>query len=204
MVSYASILPNGRIVGGGTMEGEKIARYLADNLILLRRKRGLSQDQLARLAEIPRSTLTHMESGSGNPSLQNLIKLSAALQISIEEILARPRNECEMFEEGDLPIQRRSQGRALVYKLLPETIRGLQVDKMELESGVTMAGHPHTTGAKEYLTVIQGEITVGVAGEHYLVKRGTVFAFPGDQPHAYRNSGTSKALGISIIVPVTI
>jgi XRE family transcriptional regulator, regulator of sulfur utilization len=186
------------------VEAGKIAQYLADNLIHVRRKKGFSQDQLARLAGIPRSTVTHMESGSGNPSLQNLIKLSAALQINIEELLARPRNECEMFAEADIPVQKRSQGKALVYKLLPETIRGLQVDKMELEPGITMGGHPHTTGAKEYLAVVQGEIIVGVAGEHFTVKRGAVFAFPGDQPHAYRNAGTTKALGISIIVPVAL
>ena len=201
---FANILTNGSYTGGVVMAEDKTARYLAENLIQLRQRKGLSQEQLARSAELPRSTLTHIESGAGNPSLQNLVKLSAALQIGIEELLSRPRNECEMRTERDLVVQKRAQGKALIYKLLPEKVRGLEVDKMQLEVGATMAGHPHVTGAKEYLTVLRGEITVGVAGEHFAVKNGSVFAFPGDQPHAYRNTGTGPALGISVIVPVTL
>ncbi len=101
---------------------EAIARHLANNILALRKTRGLSQDQLAKLAEIPRSTLTHIESGGGNPSLQNLAKLSFALQVGIEELLSRPRNECELRSEAQIPVQRRAHGRALIYKLLPERI----------------------------------------------------------------------------------
>src|SRR5665213_389903 len=95
----------------------KISRYLADNIFALRTKKSLSQGQLAKMAEIPRSTLTHMESGSGNPSLQNLAKLSAALQVGLEELLARPRSECELRDLEDIPVVKR--GRVRVLKLLP-------------------------------------------------------------------------------------
>src|SRR4051812_25027124 len=121
---------------------DKIPQYLSENLTQLRRKKRLSQSQLARLAGVPRSTLTHMESGSGNPSLNNLVRLSAALQVGIEELLSRPRNECELREAATIPLQRRSQGKVLVFKLLPEKVRGLEVDRMELEPGASMAGHP--------------------------------------------------------------
>lgn len=182
--------------------GVKVPRYLADNILTLRKKKSLSQDRLARLAEIPRSTLTHIESGSGNPSLQNLVKISLALQVSIEELVSRPRNECELLSPDQVPVQRR--GRTLVHKLLPEKVKGLEVDKLEMEQGATMGGHPHLTGAKEYLTVVQGEVTVHVAGESFVVKRGSVLAFPGDQAHSYRNTGSGSAVAMSVVVPVTL
>jgi XRE family transcriptional regulator, regulator of sulfur utilization len=183
---------------------DKIPRYLADNLAALRLKKGMSQLELAKQAEIPRSTLTNIESGSGNPSLQNLVKISAALQVGIEELLSRPRNECELITAQDVPVESRSQGRVRVYKLVPDKIKGLDVDRMEMQSGVTMVGHPHLPGAKEYFSVLQGEVTVAVAGERFAVKKGEVLAFPGDQPHSYRNSGSSLAIGISMIIPVTL
>jgi len=182
----------------------KVSLYLADNIIDLRKKKGLSQDQLSRLAEIPRSTLTHIESGSGNPSLQNLVKISAALQVGIEELLSRPRNECELLSLDLIPMVQRGQGKVRIFKLLPDKIKGLDVDRMEMERGSTMGGHPHLSGAKEYLTVIHGEVTVVVAGDRYVVKDGSMLAFPGDQPHSYRCTGNSKALAISIVVPVTL
>jgi transcriptional regulator with XRE-family HTH domain len=181
-----------------------IPRYLADNLVHLRKTRGFSQQQLARLAEIPRSTLTHIESGSGNPSLQNLVRLSAALQVGVEELLSRPRNAVELIAPEDIPMQRRTNGRALIYKLLPDKVKGLEVDRIELEPGTTMGGHPHLAGAKEYLHVVQGEFTVHVAREQYVVKRGAVLAFPGDQAHSYRNSGASTAVAFSVVIPVVL
>ena len=95
---------------------------------------------LSRLAEVPRSTVTHIESGSGNPSLQNLVKLSMALQVGIEELLSRPRNECELRELDQIPVIKRSQGRVKVYKLLLDKVKGLDVDRMEMEAGALMGG----------------------------------------------------------------
>ncbi len=75
---------------------------------------------------------------------------------------------------------------------------------MEIDFGSAMAGHPHLIGAKEYLTVIKGEITVFVAGEKFIVGESCVLAFPGDQAHSYRNTGRTTAIAISIVVPVTL
>ena len=60
-----------------------VSTYLADNITSLRTQNGLSQARLADKAGIPRSTLTHMESGGGNPSLANLCKLAAALGVGV-------------------------------------------------------------------------------------------------------------------------
>ena len=57
-------------------ELSSVSRFLANNLLDLRKKKNLSQDKLSELAGIPRSTITHMESGEGNPSLTNLCKLA--------------------------------------------------------------------------------------------------------------------------------
>lgn len=183
---------------------QKIPQYLSLNIVQLRKARGLSQDQLAKLAEIPRSTLTNIESGAGNPSLQNLVRISAALQVGIEELLSRPRNEVELITEDRVPVEKRSQGRVKMYQLTPEKVKGLDVDRMEMEIGSTMGGHPHLKGAKEYFSVIQGEVTLMIAGETYRVRRGDVLAFPGDQPHSYRNTGESKVVAISVVVPITL
>ena len=183
---------------------ERLPTYLAQNILSLRKKKGLSQDHLARLAEIPRSTLTHIESGSGNPSLLNLARLSAALQVSLEELLTRPRGEIELRGEADIPVQRRAQGKVRIAKLLPDKIKGLDVDRIELDVGATMGGQPHLAGAKEYMTVVKGEITVSVAGERWRVGRGAVLAFPGDQPHAYHNTGGGLAVAVSVVIPVAL
>lgn len=182
---------------------DRVAQYLADNVQTLRKKRGFSQEQLAAHAQIPRSTLTHIESGAGNPSLKNLTKLSGALGIGIEELLSRPRSAVSHLAASEITVERRSQGKALIHKLLPDKIKGLEIDRFELQTGTTMSGHPHLSGTKEYLVTMTGEVTVHVAGEAFRVRKGDVLAFPGDQRHSYRNSGPrGQAVAISVVIPV--
>src|SRR5207244_7353838 len=65
--------------------------HLADNIKVIREARGLSQQQIAKAAGIPRATWTHLESGAANPTLAVLIKVANALQIRVDELLAAPR-----------------------------------------------------------------------------------------------------------------
>lgn len=176
-----------------------ISAYLGRNIATLRKSRSMSQQQLAKLAGVPRSTLTYLESGQGNPSLQNLVKVAASLQVSIEELLSRPRAQCKLIKAKDVPVQKRSQGVALLRKLLPDNVPGMEIDRIEIDRGGRMGGVPHTANTKEYLICIEGSILVHVAGEKYALEAGDVLAFPGDQHHSYQNIGNGKAHCLSVV-----
>ncbi len=182
--------------------GSKLAAYLAANIQKLREKRGLSQLQLAKQAGIPRTTLTNVESGAGNPSLTNLARISEALGVGIEELLSRPRSDCVLIPADKVAAQSRAQGQARVYKLLPDRVKGIEMDRVEFAPGALMGGHPHLVGTKEYLTVLKGELSVVVSGDSFVVREGDVLAFPGNQPHAYRNPSRSTTIAMSVVIPI--
>ena len=179
---------------------EEVSKNLAENVILLRKKRNLTQMELAKIAKVPRSTLTYIESGQGNPSLQNLTKLSGALQVSIEELLSAPRGRYKLVKHREVPISERGQGKVRIFDLLPDPIPGMHIDRMEFEVGALLRGIPHVNGTKEYCTCLQGEITIYTGGEIFRVEKGDVLAFPGDQPHSYQNKGKTRAIGVSVVV----
>jgi len=174
------------------------SRCLAHNVVALRRARGLTQAQLARMAALPRSTITYVESGGGNPSLRTLTALTGALQVGVDELLARPRPECVRILAADLPVERRRDS-SRILKLLPDRIRGMEIDRLELDPGARLIGVPHLDRTKEYLTCIEGEVVVDVAGHPYRLEIGDVLAFPGDQPHAYRNPAARRSVCISVV-----
>jgi transcriptional regulator with XRE-family HTH domain len=61
---------------------------LANNIERLRKAKGLSQEKLARLADVANNTLIKMESGENkNPTLETLIKVAKALEVSVDEII---------------------------------------------------------------------------------------------------------------------
>jgi transcriptional regulator with XRE-family HTH domain len=174
--------------------GERIAR----NVKQLREARSLTQDQIAKIASVPRATWTNLESGGANPTVAVLHRAAAALQVTIEELLSAPRAACEFFPLGSLPI--RTQGQARVRKLLPHAIPGMEMDRIELPPGGRMPGVPHTPGTREYLTCESGEIVLVAAGERWHLHPGDVVAFRGDQRHSYANPATRVAVGYSVVV----
>ena len=100
------------------MSPHNAADNLADNIKALRESRGLSQQQIAKAAGIPRATWTHLESGGANPTLAVLMKVASALQIRLDELLAPPRQPARHLTAAELPT--RSKGQVAIRKLLPE------------------------------------------------------------------------------------
>lgn len=61
---------------------------LAKNLRTLREQKGLSQDRLAKLADLANNTIIKIEQGENkNPTLETLKKIAKALEVSIEELV---------------------------------------------------------------------------------------------------------------------
>lgn len=176
------------------------AKNLALNVIQLRRKRRLTQQGLARLAGATRASVALVESGSSNPTLEVLLKLSQALEVSLDELMSPPRAECQHIAGKDVPLDRRSRNGVRLRKLLPDKLRATEMDEIVLETGASFGGSPHVEGTKEYFTCIEGEISVTVLGETYQLKKGDVLAFPGDKPHSYRNSDRKLSRGMSVVV----
>lgn len=171
--------------------------HLADNIKAIREARGLSQQQIAKAAGIPRATWTNLESGAANPTLAVLIKVANALQIRVDELLAAPRQPARHLRAAELPV--RVKGQVSVRRLLPESLPGLDLERMSLPPGARMAGVPHTPGTREYLTCERGTVELAVSGERYILAEGDVVTFRGDQRHSYHNPGSGLAIAYSVI-----
>ncbi|HPM08448.1 MAG TPA: helix-turn-helix transcriptional regulator [Candidatus Pacearchaeota archaeon] len=61
---------------------------LAKNVKRLREAKGLSQERLARLADVANNTLIKMETGENkNPTLETLKKVAKALEVSVDDLI---------------------------------------------------------------------------------------------------------------------
>lgn len=60
---------------------------LGQNIKSLREKHGLSQDRLAKLADVANNTIIKIEQGENqNPTLETLKKIAKALDVSIDDL----------------------------------------------------------------------------------------------------------------------
>jgi transcriptional regulator with XRE-family HTH domain len=177
---------------------DAVAAHLAANVRQLRDARGFTQQQMAKLSGLPRATWANLESGGANPTLAVLHRVAAALQVSIEELLAAPRPAARFYPKGALP--ERMRGDVLVRQLLPDPIPGAEVTRMDFPPLARLTGIPHTPGTREYLTCDSGEIVLAAGGEEWRLSAGDVVSFRGDQRHSYANPGRTRAVGYSVVL----
>lgn len=66
------------------VEQRSTRKAVIEAYIKCRKDKGMTQAELAKRAGIPRTNITRFESGSYNPSLEMLVKLAAALNMSLQ------------------------------------------------------------------------------------------------------------------------
>ena len=67
---------------------ESSKNNIAKTVNRLREKAGLSQEKLARLADVSNNTLINIEAGKqDNPTIETLKKIATALNVPIEDLI---------------------------------------------------------------------------------------------------------------------
>jgi transcriptional regulator with XRE-family HTH domain len=64
-----------------------IAAHFGDNLIIVRKRAGFSQEELAVRASLHRTEISQLERGLRIPRIDTLVKLAASLEVPAEELL---------------------------------------------------------------------------------------------------------------------
>ena len=82
----------------------------APNIEQLREARGLTQQQIAKLAGVPRATWANLESGAANPTLAVLHRVAHALQVPLEELIASAARVVPLLPEGHAADAERGAG----------------------------------------------------------------------------------------------
>jgi len=60
---------------------------IAKNIKKIRKKKGISQDKLSKLAEVAYNTIIKIESGAiQNPTIETAQKIAKALDVSLDEL----------------------------------------------------------------------------------------------------------------------
>ena len=153
----------------------------------LRREReaaNLSVSELARRAGISKATVSQLESGAGNPSVETLWALATAMGIPfaalVDEGSAAPRlvraDAATAVAAADAPY-----AAALLSASPPHVRRDIYL--ISAEPGAPRASRPHGAGTTEHVVLIAGRARVGPEDAPYELGPGDYLSYPGDAPH---------------------
>ncbi|MGH3658089.1 MAG: helix-turn-helix domain-containing protein [Micromonosporaceae bacterium] len=166
----------------------------------LRRERervGVSLSELAKRAKIAKSTLSQLEAGAGNPSVETLWALGVALGVPFSRLVDPPTNGVHVLRAGEgisVPSEHANFTAMLLSSCPPGARRDVYV--ITMEPGSTRQAEPHIPGSLEHLVVISGRVRTGPTDGLIELGPGDYASFPGDVPHRYEalRSGTSAVL----------
>jgi transcriptional regulator with XRE-family HTH domain len=171
---------------GANPPARALLASIAAHLRTERERTGLSASALARRAGIAKSTLTQLEAGHGNPSVETLWALAAALGVPFARLIEQPKPPTRVIRAGEGVITRAEQANytATLLAVCPSGPRH-NVYRLELQPGAPRHADPHIPGTVEHLIVATGRAQVGLAMEPTELDAGDYITFPGDVPHVY-------------------
>jgi transcriptional regulator with XRE-family HTH domain len=170
---------------------------IAASLRRERRRSGLSLTEVARRAGIAKSTLSQLEAGTGNPSVETLWAICVALDAPFSRLLDPPRALTQVIraDEGPTVAAAEADYRATLLAACPPGARR-DIYRIQAEPGHARASEPHMPGVVEHVVIGAGRALVGVAGEAAELSPGDYIRYPGDLPHVFEalEPGTQAVL----------
>ena len=180
-----------------------------------RTKRGLSLRSVAQSLGVSASLISQVEIGKTQPSVATLYAMASHLGVSLDELLGIPAPDApasSLFGHAG--------------PALPDVQRGTDNPVIEMENGVRWerlaagAGGPadallvtYEPGASssiegklmrhagvEYAYMLEGELTLNLDFETYVLRPGDSLQFDSVRPHLYSNRSGAVAKGVWFVV----
>lgn len=167
------------------VDHQAIQGVLAANLRRLRIARRLSLSELGRATGISKATLSSIENGRANPTVDTLSGLAGELRVSIAELLEEP-------PLGEIRIVRGARARVGELDGIPQRdvdeldVDGeLRVAELSLAAGQARELAAKPVGSRAHVFVLEGRLIAGPVERITELTAGDYSSFPTDVPHVY-------------------
>jgi transcriptional regulator with XRE-family HTH domain len=173
---------------------------IANNLKGIRDKRKLSLDKVSELTGVSKSMLGQIERGESNPTISTVWKIANGLKISFTDLINTHRSDIVVLNKKEIEPLVEDSGKYKLYPFFPyEEGRRFEVYSIDIEKDGKLSAEAHREGTEEFITVFQGEVTVMLNDEEYVVNKGDSIRFKADRPHGYYNSSNELAM-LSMVI----
>ena len=170
----------------------RVEAALAKNLRAWRSKRGWTQAELARRADLSKGMLVQIEQAQTNPSIATLCKLANALGVALPRLVELDDEpEVRRVARDDIAWLWRGRSRVSAAGLVAGIDAPVPVELWEWRigprDGYDALAHP--AGTREIIYVLEGAATISVGGVDLSLATGEAAVFRADRPHRYASAG---------------
>jgi transcriptional regulator with XRE-family HTH domain len=180
-----------------------LSGHLGKTIQRLRKAYNLSLSELAEQSGVAKSIISQIERNETNPTLATIWRLSQALDISIERVLAAHEDDpfIEVLTRAETPVLLSEDGKIkLAIVGWTRTVEWLQWYEVTAEPGGELDSEGHQRGSIECLSVLSGALEVEVGDRVENVEAGGTVRYRCDRRHTIRNKGSEPATASMICI----
>lgn len=163
---------------------------IAENLKRLRMERNLSLGQLAELSGVSKVMLSQIEKGDTNPTINTIWKIANGLKIPYTALMEKPEHVASAVKKSEIAMQNDENGHYRLFCYYPTSpLRNFELFQIELDPGHSHTTFGHSEKSQEYIMVLEGELTLTVNGQTFVLKPNDAVSFTASARHTYLSSG---------------
>jgi transcriptional regulator with XRE-family HTH domain len=182
---------------GPAGELERIVDSIGLKVFSLRKRMGLSLQQLGERSDVSAAAIHKIEQGGMVPTITTLLKIAGALgrpvSYFVEEDVGHDDVAVLTPLDEDRPVYTSHKGITLNSISGPYGRFLLAGARATVAAGASSGRKPMQHPGEELVHVTSGLLEFTVTGQSYQVEAGSTLHFRGDQPHTWRNPGAAAA-----------
>ena len=153
-----------------------------------RSAKNLTIEQLANNIGISRLTLSKIEHGEANPTINIIWKLCNELNITLAE-LADHKEEISLARaNSENFLESKDKSFKIDFVFREEKAQTIETFRIYLSpNNKTMLTEKHNKGSVEIITVMEGEVLIKIEEEEFILEKFDSLRFEGDKNHSYKN-----------------
>jgi transcriptional regulator with XRE-family HTH domain len=174
------------IVTMATEQLGELTVQIARSIRAHRQARGLTVAALASKAGLSKTSLSTIEAGVGNPSVETLWRLASAMDVSLGAIIDHEEPPPTRIIRASDAVQIESASGMSARLLLGEgRNHRTEVYANTLPAGADYRSEPHAAGTEELVICQSGRIITGTQLHEVELGPDDALWFPADLPHRY-------------------
>jgi transcriptional regulator with XRE-family HTH domain len=160
----------------------------------LRDARGISLGDLAAQAGIGKGTLSELETGRRNPTIETLFAITTALGVPLSAALPAVETQAA----GAVTVSGAAIEALLVDRFV-DVSATTELYRVTVAAGRSQDSAPHAPGVTEHWIVYAGVLELGPVGAPVRIGPAESTSFTGDVPHRYRVHGDADVAATLVV-----
>lgn len=169
----------------------------------LRRKNGLTIENLAEISGVSSGFLSQLERGLANPTFVNLQKIATGLHVPIGAFFQTTSADKFVVRQTERRKLILDDGSRVWQLLTPDLNRSIEFLLMEWEPHTPTEETPSCHEGEECGLVLEGVLEVHWGTHVFLLEEGDSIYLPSNIPHYYRNPSDKKVVCVWAATPPT-